>query len=57
MSTIENLRSAVERQLGFSMLERVADVMTGLNWTLKRYDIAGKQIAICDLKGKGVGCQ
>jgi hypothetical protein len=42
---------------GFSMLERVADDMTGLNWILRGYDITGKQIAICDIKGKEASCR
>ena len=42
---------------GFSMLERVAEDMTGLNWTLKAYDITGKQIAICDIRGKEASCR
>jgi hypothetical protein len=39
------------------MLERVADDMTGLNWILKANDITGKQIAICEIKGKEASCR
>ena len=42
---------------GFSMLERVVEDMTGLNWILKAYDITGKQIAICDIKGREASCR
>ena len=39
------------------MLERVADDMTGLNWILKANAITGKQIAICEIKGKKASCR
>ena len=42
---------------GFSMLERAPNDKTGLNWTLTGYDIAGKAIATCDIKGKDASCR
>jgi hypothetical protein len=42
---------------GFSMLERAPNDNTGLNWTLTGYDIKGKAIATCDIKGKDASCR
>ena len=42
---------------GFSMLERVADDATGLNWILTGYDIHGQALARCDIKGRETTCR
>ena len=57
MSIIAYLLHASGRYLGFSLIERVADDMASLNRISRGYDISGKQIAICDIDGKGVSCQ
>jgi hypothetical protein len=41
---------------GFSMLERVPDDLTGMNWVLTGYDINGILIARCDIKGRNAFC-
>ncbi len=41
---------------GFSMLERVPGDDTGLNWVLTGYDIHGKSIARCEIKGRDAAC-
>ena len=42
---------------GFSMLERASNDPTGLNWVLSGYDIQGKLLARCDIKGREAVCR
>jgi hypothetical protein len=41
---------------GFSMLERVSNDPTGLNWILTGYDIHGISIARCKINGRTADC-